>query len=199
MTRKNVNPMKFFLKCLLVFVISLILGAGSAGVGIRKMFYRSAVSNGPWRALTNAGSRDADMYTRAAVAVGGLFALDKSETIYYTAFEDSAGQRLRSDCVYIMSGTDIDARWWSFTVYGSDHYLIPNEHNRYAYNAANLAREADGSYVVKLGGTATEGNWIPTGESGSFSITLRVYNPSETVYGDLAGVELPTIRKEASK
>jgi hypothetical protein len=33
------------------------------------------------------------MYTRAAVAVGGLFALDKSETIYYTAFEDGAGGR----------------------------------------------------------------------------------------------------------
>ena len=191
--------MKFFLKCLLVLVIALVLGAGSAVVGIKKMIDRSAVSNGPWRALTSAGSHDADMYTRAAVAVGGLFALDKSETIYYTAFHDGAGQLLRSDRVYIMSGSDIDARWWSFTVYGSDHFLIPNDHNRYAYNTANLAREADGSFNVKLGGAATEGNWIPTGESGNFSITLRVYNPSETVYGNLAGVELPTIREEAPK
>ncbi len=191
--------MKLILKCFLVLVIGVIVGAGSAVVGIKTMVERSAVKNGPWRVLTTAGSRDAGMYTRAAVAVGGLFALDKSETIYYTAFDDNDGQLLRSDCEYTMSGRDIDARWWSFTVYGSDHFLIPNEHDRYAYNANDLAREADGSYKVKLGGTATEGNWIPTGKSGNFNITLRVYNPSEKVYNDLAGVELPTIKREGCK
>lgn len=191
--------MKFIGKCLLVLVIALVLGVGSAVVGIKKMVERSAVKNGPWRALTTAGSRDADMYNRAAVAIGGLFALDKSETVYYTAFEDGAGQPLRSDCEYTLSGRDIDARWWSFTVYGSDHFLIPNEHNRYAYNAANLAREADGSFKVKLGGTAADGNWIPTGKSGNFSITLRAYNPSETVYNNLAGALVPTITKEGCK
>ena len=38
---------------------------------------------GPWRVSLLAGSPDADLVTRARVAVGGLLALDRRETLYY--------------------------------------------------------------------------------------------------------------------
>ena len=57
-----------------------------------------AISNGPWRMSTVAGSMDADLYTRAVVAVTGLFALNPTETIYFSAEESDTHQKLRARC-----------------------------------------------------------------------------------------------------
>lgn len=191
--------MKFTLKCIAVLAISLIFGIGTAVLGLKWGAESASIKNGAWYTNPSVGSQTAGMYTRAMVAITGLFALDKSEAVYYTALTDDEDEYLSTDCIYSIEGKDLDARWWSLTIYGDDHFLVPNKENRYSYNLVNLAREPGNSYKIYLSSQRKTGNWIPIGDSGNFSITLRIYNPAKSVYENPSKIELPKITKEECK
>ncbi len=184
-----------------VILFSLVVGGGSAWWMAQRGFRNGGVQSGPWTTNEHIGSKAAGLYLRAGVAVAGLLALNKSETVYYTAMTDSDGTPLRSNCAYTIEGSDPPARWWSITAYGADHYLIPNEQKRYAAGKTNVERGADGRFVIRAGGSPTAHNWVatPAGEPVNFSLTLRLYNPADTVTADLAATALPHIRKESCR
>lgn len=152
------------------------------------------ISNGPWKTNLATGSARSGPYTRALVAVHGLFALNRNETIYYTANTDSDGHLLRGNCRYEITGRDPDARWWSITAYGRDDYLIPNPAHRYSVSKTTVARTPEGEFAVQVGGLAVDDNWIPTG-AGRFSLSLRLYNPGPDVRQDPAHVTLPQLKR----
>src|SRR5678815_316989 len=119
-------------RALLVLGIGTLLGLGATWLTvIRGVAMGGAVSNGPWRTSLEAGSREGGMYLRAGIAVHGLLALNRSETVYYTATTDSSGIALDGRCTYRVRGRDPKSRWWSITAYGPDDYLIPNTAHRY--------------------------------------------------------------------
>jgi hypothetical protein len=188
---------KFFLKLLGSIAAAVVLGLGSAYLAVQGALPAdSRVKNGPWQTNLAAGGTDADMYTRTAVAIGGLLALAKEETIYYNAATDSAGERFDPKCAYRVEGTDPDARWWSITAYGSDHFLIDHPAKRYAVSKTRVVRNAGGTFVVRVSTTEEAQNWIAASPDG-FQLTLRLYNPGPSVISDPAGVPLPIITKEA--
>ena len=150
-----------------------------------------AVSLGPdWTAVTGGTT------LKLARNMTGLLALNKSETIYYEANEDSAGQALDGKCSYRIDGKDPDARWWSITVYGTDHFLLPNPGKRFSVTKTEVVRGADGAFSARLSTTPEDGNWIATSEHG-FEITLRLYNPGDSVRDRPDAVPLPSITREA--
>jgi hypothetical protein len=155
------------------------------------------VSDGPWRTSLYAGSSEGSPYLRAQIAVHGLLALGREETIYYTAADDSDGKTLNGNCSYQIEGRDLPARWWSITVYGADDFLIPNSADRYSVSMNSVARRVDGTFVVTLSKGQAEGNWIPV-SGGRFSVTIRLYNPQAAVAADPEDVPLPAIRKAAT-
>lgn len=180
---------------------ALVLSAIATGVLatkplVARMMDRTAIHNGPWRTSVNTGSAKANLYERAAVAVAGLYALAKEETVYYTAFTDSEGRTLDGACRYRLEAAAPESRWWSLTLYGADHYLLPNPAGIYSRHAGNLVAGPDGRYVVEIGSTERTRNWLPSPPAGPFSITLRLYNPGAAVTQNLAGVTLPALRRE---
>ena len=177
-------------------ILGLVLGLGSAYLAMRQALENGLITrNGPWITLLAAGSPDADMYTRAAVALGAIGALRKEETIYFVAPKDSAGSDLRGECNYRIEGRDPDARWWSITLYDNDNFLIDNPSNRYSVSKSNVVRDADGTFAIRLSRSQTDGNWIATSSNG-FRITLRLYNPGVSVTDHPASVRLPAIVRE---
>ena len=188
--------MWFAARLLGAVVLGIALGLGSLYWSIMSLSGTHAIQNGPWTTSLETGGVNAGMYLRAFVALTGLLALNKDETIYYGADRDSAGDALDAACAYRIEGRDPDARWWSITLYGTDHYLIANPANRYSVGKSNVARAADGGFVIRLSATPEPNNWIPTSPDG-FQITLRLYNPGDTVKKDPAAVALPSIVKEA--
>jgi hypothetical protein len=160
---------------------------------------RNSIHNGPWRSSADTGSVDANPWSRAAVAIAGLYALSRQEAIYFTAFTDSGGETLRGECDYTLSGPTPDARWWSLTVYGADHYLVPNPQDRHAANAANLPSAAAGRIDLTLSGNTAaiqhRADALPVPAQGSFSLTLRLYNPPPSTATQLDRVPLPTIQR----
>lgn len=177
---------------------ALVIAALATGVAAVKpvmgaLMERLAIHDGPWRTTLSAGSNDANLYESAAIAVAGLYALSKEETIYYTAFTDSQGRTLDGHCDYRVSGVALPARWWSLTMYGADNFLVANAANIYSRHANSLAFEPDGSYVVAVSSNTQPRNWLPSPEQGAFSITARLYNPDPAIFRDLTTVALPKI------
>lgn len=177
--------------------IALVLGLGSAWFSILGAVQASGVTNGPWFTSLAIGSAASDPYTRAQIAVTGLLALNKSEAVYFTAAEDGEGRPLRGSCDYRISGRNMAARWWSLTAYGADNFLIANEAGRYSYNVASLGlRFAPiARWEITASARPQEGNWLPVAEGDLFSLTLRLYNPSDRIIDAPGEIALPEITR----
>jgi hypothetical protein len=182
------------LRAMLTLVIGTALGLFVTWATVVHGVFDGAVHNGPWRTILTTGSAESGPYARAWVAVHGLLALDRKETVYYTATTDSGGTRLDGHCIYHVTGRDPAARWWSITAYGADDFLIPNSARRYSVSRNSIERREDGSFVAAVARGPAGANWIPVDE-GSFSLTLRLYNPEFAVQSNPAGANLPRIVK----
>jgi hypothetical protein len=181
---------------------ALVLGLGSAYAVVSAGLSGGEIANGPWRTSLVTGSQQADPWTRARVAVGGLLALAPSETVYFNADVDAEGYALDARCDYRVEGEELPARWWSLTAYGTDHFLIPNDAGRYSFSQTTLARAPGGPWTMTVSAEPRQGNWLPSGRSGAagpFALTLRLYNPAPAVYEQAASLRLPRIVREGCR
>lgn len=200
--------MKLLAKILGVILLSLLIGVGIALVQLKSVQSNNdyMLKNGCWQVNPKMDLKQND-WQRARIAIIGLFALRESEVLYFVASEDSDGNRLSSEYDYELVGSEPNARYWSYTMYGEDYFLVPNEEKIYSFNLDDLSYVArdtlnpelpiDGlrSYSIAISSSTKEGNWLPSGEEDQFHILLRMYNPSPEVYNNLEGVSLPTIKR----
>lgn len=184
---------KQILIALSALAVGLLLGLVSLGIVTAQFGGFSGVRNGAWTLNPLAGSRAADPCTRLGVAVRGLLALNKSETIYFASGEDSAGKALRPDCRYRLDGGPLPARWWSVTLY-SDGFLTPNGDDAHSIDLTRTPSGPDGRWSAILGGPRPgQGAWISTHHARDLSLLLRLYNPAPSVVAQPQSVALPTL------
>lgn len=186
----------------LTAVLSALLLARSISDGIGAM----SVSNGDWITSISTGSKDAGPLLKATVALGGLLASTRENSVYYR-LSTIAGEPLRLNCRYRIEGGDYDANWWSITAYGWDNYLIPNADNRYSFNNENIVRRDDGSWVIHVASSPQPGNWLPVGPSGApawrkfdnydFDLLLRLYTPGDVYLQAPRSAAVPKVTLEA--
>lgn len=183
----------------LLYLAALLGGAASAWLPLRDHGFGGSAA-GPWRASVLAGSADADAYTRARVALGGLLALNRSETMYYLAHHDSAGRPLRSACRYRVRGVPPRARWWSITAYAEDHFLFEVPSRRYSINGETVGLDAEGRFEFLSAPAATAARagvpWIPTPGDRGLVFALRVYNPDPALAAAPQTLDAPHIERE---
>ena len=179
-----------------VLIAALLLAAGSAWWLVLHPPSAHGIAIGPWRSSSDIGSEHAGMYLRANVAVTGLFALNRSEAIYFFAGTDDSGTPLEARCTYAIEGTPVAARWWSITAYGDDNFLIPNAANRFSFNMGTLDPGADGRFKLTAAPSEQPGAWLPTGGgTGGFNLTFRIYNAAPAVLARIGDIALPSIKR----
>jgi hypothetical protein len=132
------------------------------------------------------GDYKTDYNLRALVAYRGLGALPPEEAVYYSYYTDRDGKPLNGKNSYRIRFGKCQLppaqAFWSYTVYGSDRYLVENPMRRYAIGDRDpLKYNADGSLDIYLTnrplGKDRESNRLPTG-NGDFNLTLRIYMPA---------------------
>lgn len=155
----------------------LAIGATGLWFGTSRGLIGGSIAAGPWQTSRNYGTSATDPLTRAIVARAGLLALPARETLYWTATTDSAGAPLDGNCTYSLSGTPLDARWWSVTIYDDEGYLMPNPVGRWSVNGAAIDTGSDGRWQVTIAPTRPDGEWLPSSAGQPFHLTLRMYNP----------------------
>lgn len=175
-----------------ILVVGVALGLGALRVLTDRAINESGVKNGPW--ITNAayGDKDAPLLLKIGVARRGLLALAKEETIYFTAREDSEGRPLRGECFYYVAGEVPQARWWSFTMYAGDDFLVDNPPD--IYSIVPYPNQTDVEFIVGLTPPPDNTQWLPSAR-GQISITVRMYSPEPSVYEALATTPLPFISR----
>lgn len=179
--------------------LGIVLGLCATALVLARGGMSGGVNVGPWQANLAAGSTGADLYTRAVVARRGLLALSREETLYYTATTDSEDRPLSGRCDYRLRGTDLAARWWSITAYGSDSFLIPNEARRYSLSQTTVVREPGRQYVIEVGASPMGRNWLPVQDGAPFELTARFYNPDPAVAAAPGSAALPPIERTACR
>ena len=190
--------MSRLLRLAALYLLAIVAGIGSAWWSMRHVSSFGA-SAGPWRASLLAGSPDADLWTRARVAVGGLLALNREETMYYVATADSGGRPLASQCTYRVSGRPPRARWWSVTAYADDFFLFDNPERRYSVNGLTSRLDSAGRFAFvsapQAPPTGTQDTWLPTPGKRGLLFTLRVYNPEAALAAAPESLEPPRIER----
>ena len=155
-----------------------------------------AISNGPWQYNPRTGSKVSGLYLRAAVSLTGLLALNQSEAIYFQADRDSDGRPLQCANTYEVQIPALATRWWSITAYDEDFFLIPNQEKRYGFSSADLSLKSGETAVLILSSSPHNGNWVPLGKGQTFSLTLRLYNPTPELRAHLRDAQLPRIVRQ---
>jgi len=152
--------------------------------------------NGVWGYFPSMDLAASDIQ-RAYIGRIGLLALKESEVLYFVASSDEDGNPLSSEIDYKLSGENFDARYWSYTLYGEDHFLIENDNNAFTFNLENIEYKdsTHNSYEIFISKNKQPTNWLPSNEEKKLSILLRLYNPAEHVYKNKETLQLPTIEK----
>lgn len=186
----------------LIYFFIIVLVAVSFTYLSAKLFPRFAyIENDIWRILPSPGDPNRDIYTRAAVAQYGTFALKKPESAYFHAFIDIDDQPLDGNCLYKLQGGDIESRWWSITAYGSDGFLINNNEKQYSFNSENVDFDVNGGFEIFFASSndfireISNSNWLRVADEENFAISLRIYLPGEEFFSNLRRVNLPIIEK----
>ena len=173
----------------LSIVLAIAFGLGSAWWSVKKAPApaHTIIQAGVWQGSTLTGSVDADMFTRARVALTGLLALDRSETIYFVARTDNQLRPLRSRCTYKVSGSTPAARWWSITAYADDHFLFDAPNRKFSFTS-------DGNFSFTTGPQETAGmQWLPTPGDRGLELILRLYQPDATLQAAPTSLRAPDI------
>lgn len=153
-----------------------------------------ALKKGSWR-LPPKMDLSENMWTRAKVALTGVFALRESEVFYAVANQDKEGKALEGKSTYKVSGKNFDARYWSITLYGEDYFLVPNEGNSFNVNMYDVNYDKKGNFSFIISPKKQSGTWLPSDKKQKFDLLLRLYNPSEKIINNLENLELPVIEK----
>lgn len=179
-----------------LYLGAIALGMGSAWWVLRKATWSGTlVKVGAWTGSTLTGSPDADMYTRARVALEGLLALGRNETMYYRANSDDSGHPLRSRCVYRVEGTPPSARWWSITAYADDFFLFDAPNKQYSLNGTTAQLDTAGHFALSTGpAPQPDLHWLPTPGDRGLVLTLRLYNPTADLQAAPSKLRPPSIR-----
>ena len=148
------------------------------------------IANGWSTNLTAIGTYGTDYLRRAGVAYAGLGANVIEDAVYPTAFADADGKPFHSAKKYVLHFDKDEIPpvrgFWSLTMYDERQLFTANPINRYAIGDRDkLNFNADGSldlYVQRqTPGADKEANWLPTPESGGFTMNMRLYWPKHEV------------------
>ncbi|RDV06211.1 DUF1214 domain-containing protein [Sphingorhabdus pulchriflava] len=188
--------MKPWLRYSICILLGLAGGTVYAVHQVRSADLGRQVTNGPWSTNTDNGTKDATALSRARVALFGLLALPAKEAMYFQARTDSDGAPLKGNCTYTVQGGEIDARWWSITLYRGEGWLVKNAANRWSVGGNAPVRDAGGNWSFTVSPKKADGVWLPTGRTPQFDLTLRTYHPKGALLNDPAKAKLPSINKE---
>jgi hypothetical protein len=197
MMRKKVATAKRIAVGFALYLSAVAIGLGSAWWVLKKSPWMiTTLQVGAWESYLMAGSQDADMYTRAAVAVNALLALGRDETMYFVATRDEDGRLLRSACSYRVEGLPPKARWWSITAYADDMYLFDAPNKHYSLNGSTAQLDALGRFSLVTGPAEAKNTfWLPTPGQRGLVLTLRLYNPEPELQASPASLIPPSIQR----
>jgi hypothetical protein len=184
------------LALLLAVAAALTLGLWSAWLTVRSPTPIDTITLGAWQAWPNAGTEDADPYSRARQARIGEIPLGSGEGLALLAQDDDSGAPLRATCDYRIAGQTPPARLWTVALEDLDGHVMAGENGSAALGSDTLLRAPDGSFEVALSPDPQTGNWISTKGAERFRIVIRLYDTTARTGTALTTLFMPRIIRD---
>lgn len=183
---------------LLVFVgASLWLGLWTAWLAVRSPAPIDTITLGAWQAWPNAGTSDADPYSRARLARTGEIPLGSGEGLSILALTDDSGAPLVASCDYRIIGQTPPARLWTVALEDRNGHVIPERSGVAALASDTLLRAPDGTFEIVLSPRPRTGNWISTeAAEESFRVVVRLYDTTARTGTELTTLVMPSITRD---
>ena len=181
------------LTILLSSVVAVGGGAASAWYALEASEGVGALTVRGWTAYPDAGSPQADPYSKARVAREADLPLGRAEGIPFTTSRDSGGEPLRRQCSYRIEGEVPPARFWTVHVLTEDASAAAPAGRGAALSSHALMREADSSFVVVASRHPSPGNWLALDGEGAMRLVLTLYDTPVASNEDIAETELPQV------
>ena len=178
-------PTKIFL-----LLFGLIGGWASALYFVDDLGSAAASPNGNWRVWNIGSGASSNPYAVAHFLLSGQVPPAQSLFRIYTNSHDDEGNRLRSECVYLISSNSLPSRWWSLSVEPSD---IPDKQSAPVITSDQIVRGADDSTVVAVARHPIPGNWVRPGHDGNIQIQLLLSNDGSSQAEST--VTLPSVQR----
>ena len=144
-----------------------------------------------WTIITSKlGEYQDDYLIRSYVSFVGLGANLAADAIYPFTTVDDQGETLdgaQSYTIHMEAAAIPPVRgFWSLTAYNPDDFLIEHGYDRYAINSNDsLQYNDDGSLDLLIQAepptTLSESNWLPVRDDQEFSLTMRLYWPTDAI------------------
>ena len=178
-------------------IVAVIFGANFGA--LTALWLGGMISGGPsvgnaididgWSSDWSIGSESANPYVRARVARNGLLGLRKEEAVYFLKTIDDEGEPFSEACTYRVSGGTLPAGWWSITLYDPESRLPMNEDAHLSFDKTQAQELNDGDdrvWAFQVSAIAPEVGtaWVSSKAGGAFDLTLRLYQPDQTLLDD---------------
>ncbi|MBV8474284.1 MAG: DUF1214 domain-containing protein [Hyphomicrobiales bacterium] len=185
-----------FVKACLAATLGLALGLWASRAILAAGPPFGVVEIGAWRVAVNAGSLQADPYTRAELERSGEIPLAVGEGLQLIARRDDAGRRLDPRCTYRVGPHTPAARYWTLSVVDRNGFPIENAAGRYGFRSSEILRQSDAAFSIYVSATAHSGNWLPVGAAKPFLLVLRLYDsPLSATAGGIEKSAVPLIER----
>jgi hypothetical protein len=172
------------------------LGLWTAWLAVRSPAPIDTIKLGAWQAWPNAGTADADPYSRARLARTGEIPLGSGEGLVLLALTDDSGEPLTSTCDYRIVGQTPPARLWTVALEDTDGHVVEDPAGPSALASDSLLRAPDGSFAIALSSHPRTENWIATGGAQRFRVVVRLYDTTARTGTELTTLFMPRIRRE---
>jgi hypothetical protein len=173
-----------------LLLCGLVSGWASALYFIDDLGSAVASPNGHWRMWNLGAGTSSNPYAVAHFLLAGQVPPAQSLFRIYTSSRDDDGNRLRSECVYMVSASSLPARWWSLSVEPSD---IPDNASTPVITSDEIARGLDGSMIIAVARHPIPGNWVRPGHDGNIELQMLVSNDGGSQ--EASSVVLPAVQR----
>ncbi len=188
------------MKTVIVFLAgvtaAVVLGLWTAWLAVRSPAPIDTIELGAWQAWPNAGTADADPYSRARLARTGEIPLGSGEGLVLLALTDDAGDPLTQACDYRIVGQTPPARLWTVALEDPDGRIVDTEGAAAALGSDTLLRASDGSFEIVLSPRPQTGNWISTKDAKRFRVVVRLYDTTARTGTELTTLFMPRIARD---
>ena len=184
--------MSHFLIWIIAFVLAILILISRLIALVARDKYTFVT--GSWRAV-NFMNLPGTALQKAAWSVFGIVNVRREEILYFIATKDESGQSLDGKQHYRLTGTDLDARFWSITVYNKQGRLIANSSRQYSLGNRQIVFNDNRHFVLDMAPERKGQNWLPSGNEPTIQLLIRLYEPSIENSQNPGRISLPAIQK----
>jgi hypothetical protein len=188
------------LRTVFLILLALVIAIGGGAASVWMMLENAppvgGLHAGPWTAFPDAGTPEADPYSRARFAREGGIPLGRSEGIVFVAARDSAGAALTRGCIYQVQGSLPAARFW--TIHAADagnRPLPPFARRAPVLHSEMVLRGEDNALAITVSAQPSPGNWLAVTGRGPMHLVLTLLDTPFSTGFQVARLVLPDIRR----